>query len=51
MPLVSGERDGGKLGIGDLDPSRVGASVKLGVYLQARAGRGRADQVTELSGP
>src|SRR5215217_5055719 len=39
MPVMPGERDSAKLGIGDLDPGRVGPAVKLSVDLQACTGR------------
>src|SRR6266511_2950478 len=47
VPVMPGERDGGKLGVGDLDPGRVGPAVKLSLDFQVRAGGGLADQVDD----
>jgi DNA-binding NarL/FixJ family response regulator len=44
---VSAHRYRRQLPVGDLDAQRIGAIVQRGTDLEARAGRGRADQLDE----
>src|SRR6266571_4285244 len=47
VPVMPGKRNRGRLGVGDLDPGRVGPAVEFGADLQARAGRGLADEIDD----